>query len=331
MARKDLLKSVMGDASQAKLGTERSSYAMRGASKSMKVSIDSLAENSKRLLEGETIVEIDTSLIDASFVNDRLSGDDEAFEELKRSIAANGQDTPVLLRPHPDVTGRYMVVFGHRRVRAARALDRPVRAVVKEMDDVAHILAQGQENTARADLSFIEKALFAKNLRDLGQEKGVIQQALTIDGTLLSRMLSVTSTIPSHVVEAIGPAKQIGRDRWEDFKKLMTEKANLKVADRVLETDGFEQLDSDTKFETLHSKVAEAGKAPKRRSTKAAPAKRTWTAGGGRIKGVIGRTGRAYNISLTSKDSAAFGEFLSENLDELYAEYLRKAEETSTS
>ena len=144
-------------------------------------------------------------------------------------------------------------------------------------------------------------------------------------------MLSVTSTVPSHVIEAIGPAKQIGRDRWEDFKKLMTEKANLKVADHILKTEGFDHLDSDKKFETLHSKVAEVGRAPKRRSTKAAPVKRTWTAGGGRIKGVIGRAGRAYNISLTSKDSAVFGEFLSENLDELYAEFLRKTEETSTS
>ena len=330
MARKDLLKSVMGEAAQTKPGADRSSYAMRGASKSMKVSIDSLAENSKRLLEGETIVEIDTALIDASFVNDRLSGDDDAFEDLKQSIASSGQDTPVLLRPHPEAADRYMVVFGHRRVRAARALGRPVRAVVKEMDDVAHVLAQGQENTARADLSFIEKALFAKNLRDLGQEKDVIQQALTIDGTLLSRMLSVASTVPGHVVEAIGPAKQIGRDRWEDFKKLMAEKANLKVADRILGTEGFDQLDSDTKFEILHSKVAEAGRAPKRRAAKAAPAKRTWTAGDGRIKGVIGRAGRAYNISLTSKDSAAFGEFLSENLDELYAEFLSKTEERST-
>ena len=70
MARKDLLKSVMGDTAQSTPGTERSNYAMRGASKSMKVSIDSLAENSKRLLEGETIVEIDTNLIDASFIND---------------------------------------------------------------------------------------------------------------------------------------------------------------------------------------------------------------------------------------------------------------------
>ena len=331
MARKDLLKSVIGQPTDTPVDGGRSSYAMRGASKSMKVSIDSLAENSKRLLEGETIIEIDPGLIDASFVNDRLSGDDEAFEELKASIAASGQDTPVLLRPHPEAADRYMVVFGHRRVRAARALGRPVRAVVKEMDDVAHVLAQGQENTARADLSFIEKALFAKNLAELGQAKEVIQQALTIDSTLLSRMLSVASTVPTHVIAAIGPAKQIGRDRWEDFKKLMAVKSNLTVADRILDTEGFDQLDSDTKFEILHSKVMEAGRAPKRRAAKAAPAKRTWTAGEGRIKGVIGRSGRAYTISLTAKDSAGFGEFLSENLDQLYAEYLARTEETSTS
>jgi len=330
MARKDLLKSVIGQPTERPVDGGRSSYAMRGASKSMKVSIDSLAENSKRLLEGETIVEINPDLIDASFVNDRLSGDDEAFEELKASISASGQDTPVLLRPHPETSNRYMVVFGHRRVRVARALGQPVRAVVKEMDDVAHVLAQGQENTARADLSFIEKALFAKNLHDFGQGKDVIQQALTIDGTLLSRMLSIAGQVPAHIIAAIGPAKLIGRDRWEDLKKLMAVKSNVTVADRILATDGFDQLDSDTKFEILHSKVAEAGRAPKHRAAKAAPAKRTWTAGEGRIKGVVGRSGRAYNISLTSKDSAKFGEFLSENLDQLYADFLSQSEETST-
>ena len=176
----------------------------------------------------------------------------------------------------------------------------------------------------------IEKALFAKNLHDFGQGKDVIQQALTIDGTLLSRMLSIAGLVPAHVIAAIGPAKQIGRDRWEDLKKLMAEKSNVTVADRILATDGFDQLDSDTKFEILHSKVVEAGRVPKRRAAKAVPAKRTWTAGEGRIKGVVGRSGRAYNISLTSKDSAKFGEFLSENLDQLYADFLSQSEETST-
>lgn len=329
MARKDLLKNVMASSPELPKDSGRSGYAMRGASKSMKVSIDSLAENSKRLLEGETIVEIDPQLIDVSFVSDRLSDDDVAFNELKASIAAGRQDTPVLLRPHPEADGRYMIVFGHRRVRVASALGRRVRAVVKPMDDVAHILAQGQENTARADLSFIEKALFAKRLLDMGQEKDVIQSALTIDGTLLSRMLSVAQNVPRHVIEQIGPAKQIGRDRWEDFKKLASEPENEKILKGALEFDGFQGLDSDTRFEFLHSKLAEAGRAPKSRKTRATPKKRTWTAGKGRIKGVIGRSGKAFSISLTAQDSTEFGDFLSGRLDQLYSEFLATKEEQS--
>jgi len=329
MARKDLLKSVMAGSPEQPKDSGRSGYAMRGASKSMKVSIDSLAENSKRLLEGETIVEIDPQLIDVSFVSDRLSDDDVAFDELKASIAAGRQDTPVLLRPHPEADGRYMIVFGHRRVRVASALGRKVRAVVKPMDDVAHVLAQGQENTARADLSFIEKALFAKSLLDMGQAKDVIQSALTIDGTLLSRMLSVAQNVPRHVIEQIGPAKQIGRDRWEDFKKLASEHKNEKILKGALEFDGFQCLDSDTRFEFLHSKLAQAGRAPKSRKTRATPKKRTWTAGKGRIKGVIGRSGKAFSISLTAQDSTEFGDFLSGRLDQLYSEFLATKEEQS--
>lgn len=329
MARKDLLKSVMVGSSDQSKDSGRSDYAMRGASKSMKVSIDSLAENSKRLLEGETIVEIDPELIDVSFVSDRLTDDDDAFNELMASIAAGRQDTPVLLRPHPKLDSRYMIVFGHRRVRVASALGRKVRAVVKPMDDVAHVLAQGQENTARADLSFIEKALFAKSLLDMGQAKDVIQSALTIDGTLLSRMLSVAQTVPRSVIERIGPAKQIGRDRWEDFKKLASEPANEKLLETAIADGGFQDLDSDSRFELLHSKLSEAGRAPKRKSARTKPQKRTWTAGKGRIKGVIGRSGKAYNISLTAQDSAEFGDFLSGQLDKLYGDFLAKKEEQS--
>ncbi|APX14057.1 plasmid partitioning protein RepB [Tateyamaria omphalii] len=325
MARKDLLKSVIGQPTDTPSGAGRSSYAMRGASKSMKVSIDSLAENSKRLMEGETIVEIDPGLVDVSFVSDRLSGDDDAFDDLKASIAASGQDTPVLLRPHPDTPDRYMVVFGHRRVRVARDLGRPVRAVVKDLDDVGHVLAQGQENTARADLSFIEKAQFAKNLADLGQGREVIQQALTVDASRLSRMLSVAQTVPPVIVQAIGPAKQIGRDRWEEFKKLMADPANEGIAYRIANSDAFRALDSDMRFEMIQTKVAEAGTLPKRKRARTVAPKRTWTAGEGRIKGVVGRSGRAYSISLTAQDAAAFGDYLAENLDQLYADFRKKA------
>ncbi|MFC7555837.1 ParB/RepB/Spo0J family partition protein [Pseudoroseomonas wenyumeiae] len=60
------------------------------------------------------------------------------------------------MRPHPTEPGRFQVAFGHRRLRAARDLAKPVRAVVRPLSDRELVLAQGQENSARANLSFIE-------------------------------------------------------------------------------------------------------------------------------------------------------------------------------
>ena len=66
------------------------------------------------------MVELEPSLIDASFVRDRLEEDPKEFAELLEAIRDRGQDTPILVRPHPQIQGRYMVVFGHRRLEAAR-------------------------------------------------------------------------------------------------------------------------------------------------------------------------------------------------------------------
>ncbi|HBS26860.1 MAG TPA: plasmid partitioning protein RepB [Gammaproteobacteria bacterium] len=329
MARKDLLKNVMETQTEAAPKGDRANYALRGASKSMKVSIDHLAENTKLMLEGETIVEISPDLIDGSFVSDRLGRDDEAFNELKKSIADGRQDSPVLLRPHPEDSGRYMIVFGHRRVRVAAELGRAVRAVVKSMDDVAHILAQGQENTARADLSFIEKALFAKRLLDLGQPKDIIQSALTIDPTLLSRMLSVSQKIPSEVIEEIGAAKSVGRDRWEDFKKLIVISTNAKQTAKIISSNEFQHADSNARFELLHKQLSANGKSVRKLRPKKNPGTRSWSAGNGQIKGVMGKSGKAFNISLSSSDAAEFGAFLSDSLDQLYQSFKDSKQEKS--
>jgi ParB family chromosome partitioning protein len=329
MARKDLLKSVMNPAGKNSADGSRTNYAMRGASKSMKVSIDSLAEDARRMMEGETIVEISPDLIDSSFVNDRLGQDDEAFQELKASIEAGRQDTPVLLRPHPESSDRFMIVFGHRRVRVAAEIGRKVRAVVKAMDDVSHILAQGHENTARANLSFIEKAVFAKNLADIGQSKDVIMSALTVDGTLLSRMLSVAQQVPYEIIDLIGPAKQIGRDRWEGLKKLVGAPANVDLAREIISDPTLAGLQSDARFEFLLSQLTEKGRAVRKAEKRTAPAKRTWTTNRGKIKGVIGKSGKAFNVSLTSTDASEFGEYLSENLEGLYQAFLSSKQERS--
>ena len=123
------------------------------------------------------------------------------------------------MRPHPAVTGRYQVAFGHRRLRAASELGRPVRAVVKQLSDRDLVIAQGQENSARADLSFVERARFARSLEESGYDRETIITALSVDKTTVSRMISVATRIPADIVDAIGPAPGTGRDRWIELSK----------------------------------------------------------------------------------------------------------------
>lgn len=170
----------------------------------------------------EIVVLLDTGLCEPSFVRDRLEGPADAPEEgdptgiaaLAASIAACGQAVPILVRPAPDAPGRYQIAYGHRRWLACRKLGRPVRALVRPLDDEALVIAQGQENNARRDLSFIERAHFAAMLVKRGLPRTVIGEALGIDKTALSRLLAVAEGLPEGLAEAIGRAPKAGRSRW---------------------------------------------------------------------------------------------------------------------
>ncbi|MEI2298825.1 hypothetical protein [Ensifer sp. MJa1] len=102
---------------------------------------------------------------------------------------------------------------------SAKALKRKVRAVVKDLNDQDHLVAQGQENSARANLSFLEKELFAAEIarRPFDCDNAITLSALFTDRATFSRMLAV-STIPRDVLDGVGAAKEIGRDRWYELK-----------------------------------------------------------------------------------------------------------------
>lgn len=86
---------------------------------------------------------------------------------------------------------RFEIVYGRRRCAALRDLGRPVKVMIRQLDDQALIMAQGQENTARQDLSFIEKASLAAQLDALSYNRQTIADALSIDLPMVSRMLKV--------------------------------------------------------------------------------------------------------------------------------------------
>lgn len=319
MARKNLLAGLV----EADEGGSTSSYPVRGASKSMIRSVGELARQADAFLEGEQISEIDPALIDSSFVADRIDDDSGQFEELMDAIRANGQNSPVLLRPHPKRDGRYMVIYGHRRVRVAQELGRKVRAVVKAVDDQAHVVAQGQENAARADLSFIEKALFAKRLEDLGYDREVIGSALASNEAAISKMVSVASRIPEEVVVRIGAARGIGRERWVELSLLFGKKRA--EADEALDGNEFDAMSSEQRFNHLMTVLNSSGKQVRKTVPKHHRA--TWTPAD-RSVAVSGKSrGKGFSLDLANAEAKPFGLWIVENLDDLFRSYRKSKKE----
>ena len=316
MARKHLLESVTGSATPSRGSETRVDYALRGASRSMKLSLEELADSAKRIESGEAIVELDPNLVDPSPIADRIDDDEEEFTLFLESIREKGQHQPVLVRPRPDASGRYIIVFGRRRVRAAKELGRPVRTIIKTMDDTAHVIAQGQENTRRKDYSFIEKALFARQLMQLGHPKEVAKAALSVDDTLLSRMLSITDVIPSDVVAAIGAARTVGRDRWEELKKAFNLPHATDFASEILRSEAFAAVDSVGQFNVLLTNLKTNCRKPRKRQQ--IPESQSWMARDNRVAATFRKTGSTFSLSLTAPDAGDFGNYISSNLEALY-------------
>ena len=170
-----------------------------------------------------SIHDLDPKTIDPSPYPDRLPDDDPRdFEQFKRSIEAEGQKIPIQVRRHPSSIGRYQVVYGHRRWRAALELGQSVRAIEVEISDLDLVVAQGIENATRQDLTWIERVLFASRMDDAGIKPRDIYAALSIEHTELARMRGVYRSIPADIIEAIGRAPKIGRPRWLDLAKTIS-------------------------------------------------------------------------------------------------------------
>jgi ParB family chromosome partitioning protein len=172
-------------------------------------------------MRANAVLDLDPRTIRAGGLADRLEDVPEDDAELRRSMAAHGQQVPVLVRPHPEEIGAWQIVYGRRRVLAARDLGISVRALVRELDDDALVMAQGQENAVRRDLSFIEKARFASQMEAAGYPRAAICDALAIDKTLVSRLLSLIERIPEQVLAATGAAHGVGRPRWFELADLL--------------------------------------------------------------------------------------------------------------
>ncbi|MBA3447676.1 MAG: plasmid partitioning protein RepB [Pseudaminobacter sp.] len=201
--------------------------------------------------------DLDPMLIDPSPFPDRLPDDNDLdFEALKRLILEEGQKVPIQVRHHPAVEGRYQVVYGHRRWRAASDLGIKVKATILDLSDGELVVAQGIENAARQDLSWIERALFAWRMDAAGIKARDIRAALSIDDPELARLRAVCRALPVDLIEAIGRAPKIGRPRWVALGTAVSEDAAaLGRVRKALSGDKVLDLPSDARFKLALASV----------------------------------------------------------------------------
>lgn len=103
------------------------------------------------------VVNIPLQLIKPSRNNPRKTFDD--LNDLANSIRQNGLQQPLLVRPHPTITGAYDLVAGERRWRASKLAEKPTApCIVKQLSDEEALDLQMVENIQREDLSPREAA-----------------------------------------------------------------------------------------------------------------------------------------------------------------------------
>ena len=93
--------------------------------------------------------------------------DKGALEELAQSMAENGIVQPILVRPNPAKEGRYELIAGERRWRAAQiARLHDIPTIIRELSDKQAAELSLIENIQRQDLSAIEEARGYRSLID---------------------------------------------------------------------------------------------------------------------------------------------------------------------
>lgn len=298
MARKDLLKSLM-EAAMAEAPARPAPQYAKGAIGAVSRSIEDL--------KTRALVDIPADLIDDAGIADRLDSDGDGIAALKASIRDYGQQVPVLVRQSRAAEGRYQIVYGRRRVQALKDLGLPVKAMIRDLSDQELVIAQGQENSARKDLTFIEKANFARQMRDAGYERRIICDALHIDKTVISRMLVVADAVPLRVIQAIGAAPSAGRDRW------------LLLAERIKghEMGALYLAKGATSDERFQAVLTTLNLERPRRPT---PLRVALNGADGAPLGQVTQ-GRGTTV-LTLAESAGFSRWIVENIEEIHRGYL---------
>jgi ParB family chromosome partitioning protein len=162
--------------------------------------------------------------------------DEDALEELAKSIAMRGVIQPIVVRPH----GKdYQIVAGERRWRAAqRARLHEVPVIVRDLDEAETLEIAIVENIQREDLNAIEEAeAYAKLIGDFGHTQEALAKLVHKSRSHVAnllRLLELPTSVRQRVMEGgltMGHARAlIGAPDPEKLARIVVER-DLSVRD----------------------------------------------------------------------------------------------------
>ena len=266
-------------------------------------------------LRGEAMQEIDTALIGSSRYKDRFDASSD-IQGLAASIQEAGQQIPVLLRvTKPGSEYEYEPVYGRRRISACHQLGIKVKAYITDLDDEQVIVAQGLENSERLENSFIEKAYFIEQLSQGGFTGSFISQAIGIQGSEISRMISIVRNAPEELVTSIGPAHGVGRRQWSALVAAAGVSAPEQLSGAIKAIEAIQE--SPDRFTRALAYL-----------TTAKP--REATAGGAEVvangKLTITKGAKAVSIKVSDKADKGFIDWVMTHSEDLYDQWKAQAE-----
>ena len=292
-------------------------------------------------VDSHHVWELDPASIEDGRMADRLDPADVL--DLRDAIEANGQTVPILVRRAPGEDDRYLLVYGRRRLEAIRQSDKvtKVRALVTNLDDDSALRAQISENMGRRDLSFIEKALFAKDLVSSGfGNQSQVAEILTVTKSSISMAIAIADMVGPDLVRAIGAAHGIVRPRWESLGRAIDENGLdredlIGIAKEARENAETSMVVDDVAstndpsiqaFLTVEKAVTKAIKPAK--SPSPAPPSSVPLKIGGKRGGTVKRTAKGLSIELAGGDFADWVETqVHDMIEDLHERWKQRSED----
>jgi ParB family chromosome partitioning protein len=149
-----------------------------------------MGEDSKAAISNAAPQSLSIDALEPSPFQPRRNMAADALAELVESIKARGILQPLLARKHPQQPGRFQIIAGERRWRAAQQAGlHDVPVLVRELDDQEAMAASLVENLQRQDLNPIEEA---EGYKRLLEEFGLTQEQL---GTAVGKSRSHVANI----------------------------------------------------------------------------------------------------------------------------------------